>query len=272
MLSKSTFLFTLLVALRAPTPCNALTVAVKPEIGTVLVFGASKGVGKEVVRLTNAAAIPSVGMSRPTRVMMPSNNPSPTPPTACWSGVTAPPPTTSDGFSSRILGNVCSIADVQACFDAVDGPIAGVIVTLGGDADDVGNYMLSVGTHNVVQCMHRNHVRRIAVVTSVGIGNSSTQAPLSFKRRIDKRVLADKTRQEAVFTSDTGPGGSLEWCVVRPGKLTDGAPNRAIVTPNELSANIPRVTVAGFCLDFITAAVDVPPYLRQTPVIQGMCD
>ena len=64
-------------------------------------------------------------------------------------------------------------------FDGRD--IDGVIVALGGKTSDVGETMLTDGTNNVINSMKDKGVKRVAVVTSIGAGDSENQAPFFFK-------------------------------------------------------------------------------------------
>lgn len=41
--------------------------------------------------------------------------------------------------------------------------------------------MLTDGTTNVINAMKENGVKRLAVVTSIGVGDSEGQAPFAFK-------------------------------------------------------------------------------------------
>eukprot|EP00976_Prorocentrum_cordatum_P014457 288571-Prorocentrum_minimum.AAC.1 len=57
----------------------------------------------------------------------------------------------------------------------------GVVISLGGKSKDVGETMLTDGSSNVIAAMKTNGVKRVAVVTSIGAGDSAGQAPLVFK-------------------------------------------------------------------------------------------
>jgi NAD(P)H-binding len=74
--------------------------------------------------------------------------------------------------------------------------------------------------------MKANDVKRIAVVTSIGAGDSKDQAPFFFKMlmfTVMKTIFTDKNNQEQLFSSG-GPGSDLEYVIVRPGGLTVDAP------------------------------------------------
>ena len=112
-----------------------------------------------------------------------------------------------------IQGDVTNQASVNAVFAAAD-DIDGVIVALGGKTKDVGPTMLTDGTTCIINAMkQKSSAKRIAVVTSIGTGDSERQAPLMFKAlmyTVMKGIFADKNRQEELFTKQTGPGHDLE--------------------------------------------------------------
>merc|ERR1719197_2191100 len=93
---------------------------------------------------------------------------------------------------------------------------------LGGKTKDVGPTMLTDDTSTVIAAMKKYDVKRVAVVTSIGAGDSKDQAPFMFKMlmmTVMSSIFADKNNQEALFT-DGGVGRDLKWCIVRPGGLT----------------------------------------------------
>ena len=63
----------------------------------------------------------------------------------------------------------------------ITGDVTGVVVSLGGKTKDVGKTMLTDGTLNVINAMKSANVQRVAVVTSIGAGDSADQAPLVFR-------------------------------------------------------------------------------------------
>lgn len=119
----------------------------------------------------------------------------------------------SDPKLKVIQGDVTKQADVDAVFSAAK-DISGVIVSLGGKTKDVGPTMLTDGTTCVISSMKRmSKAKRIAVVTSIGTGDSEKQAPLMFKAlmyTVMKGIFNDKNNQEALFTSADGVGKDLE--------------------------------------------------------------
>ena len=54
-------------------------------------------------------------------------------------------------------------------------------MALGGKTADVGETMLTDGTSNIIKTMKANGVKRIAIVTSIGAGDSENQVPPSLR-------------------------------------------------------------------------------------------
>lgn len=144
--------------------------------------------------------------------------------------------------------------------------IDGVIVALGGKTSDVGDTMLTDGTNNIMSAMKDNGVKRIAVVTSIGAGDSKDQAPFAFKvlmMTVMKKIFNDKNNQEKAVQES-----GLEYCIVRPGGLTIDSPTGVINVIDGEAGSIPRADVAQFCLE---AVKDVDfPYVGKTPCISSV--
>jgi len=163
-----------------------------------------------------------------------------------------------------IAGDVTNKADVDKVF--AEAKVDGVIVALGGKTSDVGDTMLRVGTQNVIDAMKEKDVKRLAVVTSIGAGDSENQAPFFFKVLMwtaMKKIFEDKNAQEKVV-EDSG----LEYCIVRPGGLTVDPPTGVINVIQGEAGSIPRADVAQFCLDAVS--VDDFPYIGQAPCISSV--
>lgn len=79
-----------------------------------------------------------------------------------------------------VQGDVTNAADVARCITA---DTTGVVVALGGNTKEVGLTMLTDGTTHVIAAMRSAGVKRVAVVTSIGTGDSADQAPFVFKVR-----------------------------------------------------------------------------------------
>ena len=163
-----------------------------------------------------------------------------------------------------IGGDVTKQADVDRVFAAAK--IDGVIVALGGKTADVGDTMLTDGTKNIITAMKSNNVRRIAVVTSIGVGDSESQAPFFFKVLMwtaMKKIFTDKNNQEAVVAAS-----GLDYCIVRPGGLTVEPPTGIINVIQGEAGSIARADVAAFCLGAVSQ--EDFEYIGKAPCISSV--
>jgi putative NADH-flavin reductase len=156
-------------------------------------------------------------------------------------------------------GNVLQVADVAACVAGVEA----VVCSLGSTGDNPNN-IVTLGTQQIISAMKAAGVRRLVVVTSIGVGDSKDQVPLAFKalmKTILRAAMEDKEGQEtAVKASD------LDWIIVRPGGLTDGprTGQYSFGTQKTLKAGqVSRADVAEFVLKQLTDDT----FLHQTPAI-----
>ena len=137
-------------------------------MSTIAVIGASGLTAQECVYQALKEGDSVIGLTRnPSNVCIPQGS----------GGDDAGKPL-SDPKLSLIGGDVTNKADVEKIFE---NDIDGVIIALGGKTSDVGETMLTDGTKNVIDCMKAKGVKRLAVVTSIGAGDSENQAPFFFK-------------------------------------------------------------------------------------------
>ncbi|EED89114.1 predicted protein [Thalassiosira pseudonana CCMP1335] len=220
---------------------------------TIAVFGASGLTASECVYQALKEGDKVVGLTRnPSNLVIPKGS----------GGSDADKPLTDPNLT-LIGGSVTNPADVAKVFET---PIDGVIVALGGKTSDVGDTMLTVGTNNIMAAMKENGVKRIAVVTSIGAGDSKDQAPFAFKllmMTVMKKIFNDKNNQEAAVESS-----GLEYCIIRPGGLTVDAPTGVINVIEGEAGSIPRADVAQFCLEAVKDA-DFP-YIGKCPCISSV--
>eukprot|EP00578_Thalassiosira_sp_NH16_P016570 CAMPEP_0181110464 /NCGR_PEP_ID=MMETSP1071-20121207/18733_1 /TAXON_ID=35127 /ORGANISM="Thalassiosira sp., Strain NH16" /LENGTH=272 /DNA_ID=CAMNT_0023194247 /DNA_START=36 /DNA_END=854 /DNA_ORIENTATION=+ len=230
-----------------PTPSSTALDA------TIAVFGASGLTAQECVYQALKDGDNVVGLTRnPSNVVVPKGS----------GGANAETPL-SDPNLTLIGGDVTNAADVAKVFE---NDIDGVIVALGGKTSDVGDSMLTDGTNNIMAAMKEKGVKRIAVVTSIGAGDSKDQAPFAFKilmMTVMKKIFNDKNNQEEAVVNS-----GLEYCIVRPGGLTVDAPTGVINVIDGEAGSIPRADVAQFCLEAVKDA-DFP-YVGKTPCISSV--
>ncbi len=169
--------------------------------------------------------------------------------------------TASDSNLTVIEGDILDPASIEKAFAQ---PCDAVLSALGIFHREPKTD-LSDGTRNVLQAMQRHNVRRIAVVSTIGAGDSRGQGNFlarNLQRILLSHVIDDKNRQEAHLEAS-----GLDWTIVRPPQLTDKNEVRTdLVTWQGPSPKRPKLTwktsrasVAGFLLD----AVEQGLHLQQ---------
>jgi putative NADH-flavin reductase len=126
--------------------------------------------------------------------------------------------------------------------------------------------LLTVATRALVAAMTRTGVRRLVCISALGVGDSRNHGGFVFDRLFQPLLLGpaykDKERQEAAIRAS-----SLDWVIVRPAMLTNGAARGRIRATTDLAGvnggKIARADVAQFVLEQLTTDT----WLRQTPVI-----
>jgi len=220
---------------------------------TIAVFGASGLTGSEAVFQALSEGDNVVGLTRnPSNLKVPAG-----------SGGNDAGKTLENANLTMIAGDVTKKGDVDKVFES---DVDGVIVALGGKSADVGETMLTDGTKNVIAAMKEKGVKRLAVVTSIGAGDSENQAPFVFKilmNTVMKNIFVDKNNQEEV-TFNSG----LEFCIVRPGGLSVDAPTGVVNVIDGKGGSIPRADVAQFCLDAVR--VEDFPYIGKAPCVSSI--
>ena len=220
---------------------------------TIAVFGASGLTGSEAVFQALNEGDNVIGLTRnPSNLKVPAGS----------GGENAGKPLENPNLT-MIAGDVTKKSDVDKVFDS---NVDGVIIALGGKTAEVGETMLTDGTQNVVAAMKEKGVKRLAVITSIGAGDSEDQAPFFFKVLMwtaMKKIFLDKNKQEEV-TANSG----LEYCIVRPGGLTVDPPTGVINIIDGEAGSIARADVAQFCLDAVR--VDDFPYIGMAPCISSV--
>ena len=149
----------------------------------------------------------------------------------------------------------------------VDRAVAGhdaVLVALGAG---IKGQVRSTGTHNIIQAMQRNGVRRLVCLSTLGVGDS--RAHLNFYWKyimfgiLLRGALADHVSQEEHVIRS-----GLDWTIVRPAAYTDGKRTGNYrhgfpATAKALKLKISRADVA----DFVLTQLADNSYVHMTPGI-----
>lgn len=224
---------------------------------TIAVFGASGLTASECVYQSLKDGNSVIGLTRnPSNLKVPEG-----------SGGAEAGSDFTDEKLTMIGGDVTKAEDVAKVFEA--GDVDAVVVALGGKTKDVGETMCSDGTKNVIEAMKKKGVKRVAVVTSIGAGDSKDQAPFMFKMlmaTVMSKIFTDKNLQEQYVQSQST--SEIEWCIVRPGGLTVEKPTGIVNVIDGQAGSIARADVARFCLDAVT--MEDFPYIGKSPCISSI--
>jgi putative NADH-flavin reductase len=149
-------------------------------------------------------------------------------------------------------GDVLDPASVEA---AVRGQDA-VLCALGHKRWFLPTRILSDGTRNLIGAMERQGVRRLVCETALGIDDAWGRMGLYYSLFVGTFILPfyffDKVRQERLVR-----GSALDWVIVRPGALTNGAKRGRLRHGADVghwlwTVRISRADVAAFMLDQLT--------------------
>lgn len=119
----------------------------------------------------------------------------------------------------------------------------------------------SGGIASIVPAMNETGVRRVIVVSSQGVGDSKLGLFGKLGKPLLRRSFADKLAMEQQLAAS-----DVEWIVVRPALLTNGALRgtcRAADDNSLTGGSIGRADVAAFTLAQLTS----DRWLRKMPVI-----
>jgi len=138
-----------------------------------------------------------------------------------------------------------------------------VLVTIG--AGPKRTTLREEGTRNIVEAMQSTGVKRLICQSSLGVGDSRANLPFFTKHIVVgiflRHAFADHERQEIVVRQS-----ALEWVLVRPPHLKDGPCTKIYqhgfpVTGADIKAWISRSDVA----DFMLKQLANDSYVQQTP-------
>ncbi|MGA1978615.1 MAG: NAD(P)H-binding protein [Bacteroidales bacterium] len=128
--------------------------------------------------------------------------------------------------------------------------------------------VMSVSIQNVVTLMKEKGIKRIVLMTALGVGDSAREIPWLFslfmKMSNIRHAYADHALQEKIL-EDSG----LDWTIVRPAMLTDKNEDVSVLykikDEGKLKTYISRNAVANFILD----AIEKGEFIEQKPGVSN---
>lgn len=237
--SRRTTRVFLLATIQLATALAGLTVTVaavgadKPgasEGPGVIVFGGTRGVGLETVRLLRAQGQAVTVLVR----------------------ATSDTAALKETGATLVTGDALNRPAVDAAF--ASGAFRAVVSTLSGKGKD-GRYADSDGNINAMDAALAAGVQRFVLVSSVGVGDSKDALPW-IARVMLKSFLAQKGLAE-----DHLVASSLNYTIIRPGNLNnDEATDSAVLTEDRAAGgSISRRDVARL----LVGAIDDPATYRK---------
>src|SRR5262249_38510107 len=210
-------------------------------VATVLIIGASRGIGLETVKAALEAGHSVRALARSAR-RIPIGSPK----------------------LEKMAGDALETATVKRALSGVGAVIQSLGVSAVPEVIPKPTRFFSKATRVLVTAMEETDVKRLICVTGFGAGDSRGRGgfvyTLAFHLLLG-RVYDDKDVQEWIVRRS-----KLDWVIVRPVILTDGPKNayRALVDPRDWSCGfISRADVA----DFLVKQIDDDTFLHKTPVL-----
>jgi putative NADH-flavin reductase len=207
----------------------------------IVIFGASRGVGRAAVEIAAARGHAVTAVARNGEALA--------------------------GLPAIALAG--DALDAELVNRALSGAQA-VIVALGSSPsgrDGQQGKICSIGTRSILGAMKAAALRRGVVISSYGIGPTRERRTFPFNvvaATVLKDAMADKEVQETeVRDSDT------DWTIAQPLGLTDGPETGRPFVSTEGSrqtTQVSRADVATVCIQAIESSL----YLRETIAISGM--
>lgn len=140
--------------------------------------------------------------------------------------------TIKDEQLTLVIGDVFDPSTVD---QAVQGQDA-VICALGAGTELKKTTIRTTGTTNIISSMHKNDVKRLMVVTAMGVGDSWNT--LSLFNKLFFATLLKSSRDDHETQEAAVKESGLDWTIIRPSGLTD-TPRTGVYAFGE---NIPAKT------------------------------
>ncbi len=150
---------------------------------------------------------------------------------------------------------------------AVQNAIAGqgaVIDAIGGKTPYKSTDLERSAAENIIQAMRFERVRRLVVISMMGIGDSAEQSPFWYEHLLKPTFLHGATKDKTAMESEVNASG-LDFVIARPPLLTDDAATGSIhvVGKHDKGHKITRADLAQFLVDQLTS----DQYLGQAVVV-----
>jgi putative NADH-flavin reductase len=159
-----------------------------------------------------------------------------------------------------VVGDATNLNDVRKAMHSQHV----VIDTVGGTTPYKTTQLESNVARNIIAAMRAESVRRLIVVTMMGLGESRDQAPFWYKHLLMTTFLRGSTKDKAAAESEVRTSG-LDYTIVRPPILTETPSLGAakIIGTNATGHKITRIDLA----NFLVAQMTDDRYLGQAVTV-----
>ena len=213
-------------------------------MATVLIIGASRGIGLETVKAALKAGHSVRALARSARRIR-----------------------VDHPKLEKMAGDAREMATVKRALTGVDSIVQSLGVSVGPEIIFEPTRLFSKATRVLVTAMEEAQVKRLICVTGFGAGDSLGRGRFLCSAAFHLllgRVYDDKDLQERIIRRS-----KLDWVIVRPVILTYGPKTnayRALVNPRRWRWGfISRADVA----DFLIKQIDDNAFLHKTPVLMS---
>ena len=212
-------------------------------MATVLIVGASRGIGLETVKRALEAGHKVRALARSAR-RIPIDHPD----------------------LEKVAGDALDPTTVKRALDGVDAVIETLGVAPSPEVIFKPVRLFSKATRLLVDLMVAAEIKRVICVTGIGAGDSRDKGGFLYSvvllPLLLKRVYDDKDVQEQIIRKST-----LDWVLVRPGLLTRGPRTRSYrVLTNRDEWRMGKISRADVA-DFLVKQIDEDTYLGSTPLL-----
>jgi putative NADH-flavin reductase len=169
----------------------------------------------------------------------------------------------SRGTDRRVAvftGDATNPTDIRA---AMAGQQA-VIDTIGGTTPYKSIHLEADAAKAILAEMQAASVKRLIVVSALGVNESAEQAPFWYRYLLMPTFLRGSTKDKAAMEEEVKTQG-IDFVIVRPPMLSDDPPTGSVtvIGPLETGHKITRTDLAGFLVDQLSS----DQYLNQAVTV-----
>ena len=143
-----------------------------------------------------------------------------------------------DEYLTFVTGDVF---DPSSVVKAVEGQDA-VICALGAGTELKKTTIRTTGTINIIRSMQENDIKRLMVVTAMGVGESWND--LSLLNKFFFAILLKSSRDDHEAQEAAVKDSGLDWTIIRPSGLTDTPRTGVYDVGENIPANTSKISRA----------------------------